>query len=39
MSSRLEPGPEQGDMRRTADAIGAFNDNEFAAVVFVFDAG
>ena len=39
MASRLEPGPEQRDVSRTTYAIGAFNYNQLAAVVLVFDAG
>ncbi|HEU4766630.1 MAG TPA: hypothetical protein VFS77_04625 [Pyrinomonadaceae bacterium] len=39
MSPRFEPRPEQRDVRRASDAVGAFDDDQLAAVLFVFDAG
>ncbi|HET9526242.1 MAG TPA: hypothetical protein VFO99_08755 [Pyrinomonadaceae bacterium] len=38
MAPRLEPGAKQSDMRRAADAVSAFDDDQFAAVLFVLDA-
>jgi len=36
--TRLEPCAEQRDVRRTSHAVGAFDDDQLAAVLFVLDA-
>jgi hypothetical protein len=39
MTARLEPGAEQRDVSGPADTVSAFNDDQLAAVFFLFDAG
>ena len=39
MPTRLEPRAEQRSMSRPANAVRAFNDDEFTGVLFRFYAG
>jgi hypothetical protein len=39
MTARLEPRPQKGGVSRPADAVSAFDDDQFAGINFFFDAG
>ena len=39
VTARLEPRAQQRDVSGAADAVSAFNDDQLAAVFFLFDAG
>jgi hypothetical protein len=38
MPTRFEPGAEQRSMRRAANAVRAFNNNQLTGVLFRFQA-
>jgi hypothetical protein len=38
VTARLEPRSEQRDVSGSPDAVSAFNDDQLAAVFFLFDA-
>jgi hypothetical protein len=38
VTARLEPRAEQRDVSGASDAVRAFNDDQLAAVFFLFDA-
>jgi len=38
VTTRLEPRAQQRDVRRAAHAVRALDDDELAAVIFLFDA-
>jgi len=38
VTTRFEPRAKQRDVRRAAHAVGAFDDDQLAAVFFLFDA-